>query len=451
MMYKPKGIIFILGCVLLYNTAAAQIDERYQEENTEKFVESTDSIQILKLKKSYVLGNGFTIRSANGIINLTQSLQTSYAVNSLNKDFSAINSTFNINRARLSFSANLFDNKYSIYGRLNLSSDHQSATSGNRTFNTVLQEAYFEYRPNLNNAFNIGLRADYIDSREVRIEGESLGFINRSAVSSSFDAIFDYGIRYKGNYKLGGRHLLRPYISVTTGDSRSSLRKNYGGFKYGIRLDYLPFDKFSKGGEFYMDDLAIEQKPKLVIGTVFSYNNGASSAIGTNGGRYLYGDINQKLLLPNYLKFGADFLFKYNGFYAMGSYFSTKATLQDGITGEFKLNGQFTPYATTQTVEQTRSVVLSRLSLGEGYHVQAGYLLPSLWSLAGRYAYLDADVSSLNFANYNKYYTLVATKYLSGHNLKFQVEVGFDELKKSLRTTSQVGNYYTQLMVTVQL
>jgi len=332
-----------------------------------------------------------------------------------------------------------------------LATDHQSATTGNRTFNVVLQEAYLEYRPNLNHAINFGLRADYVDSREIRIEGESLAFINRSTLSSSFDAIFDYGIRYKGNIKLGGKHLLRPYLSITTGDSRSSLRKNFGGFKYGVRLDYLPFDKFSRGGEFYMDDLAIEQKPKLVIGFVGSYNNGASSAVGTNGGRYLYGDINQKILLPNYLKLGADFIFKYNGFYTLGSFVSTQSTVPNDIYGEFKLNGQFTPYSITQTAAQTKTIVNSRLTLGKAYNLQAGYLLPSLWSLGARYTYLNADATSLSFDNYNKSYTAVATKYLSGHNLKLQFEFGIDKLKNSLKTNIENGNYYTQLMITVQL
>lgn len=196
------------------------------------------------------MGDGISLRSANGGININQTFQTLYGVSSANKDLSGLNSTFDINRARMTLVGNLFDNKISMVARVNFASNYQSVTTGRRTFNTTLQEAYIEYRPNRTHTFNFGLRADYVDSRETRIEGESLGFINRSAVSGSFDAIFDYGIRYKGNYKLGGKHLLKPYVSITTGDSRSALQKNFGGFKYGIRLDYLPFDKFSKGGEF---------------------------------------------------------------------------------------------------------------------------------------------------------------------------------------------------------
>jgi hypothetical protein len=449
-MEMTKKIIFLLVYVVLCNTVMAQLDERYDSDASEEFKEPEGSIQLLRLKKSYVLGDGVTFRSSSGNFNISQSLQTLYSVNSLNKNLSGFNSTFSINRARLTFTANVFDKRFHVITRLNLPANYQSATTGNRTFNTVLQEALFEYRPSLSHAFNIGLRADYIDSRETRIEGESLGFINRSAVSNSFDAIFDYGIRYKGIYKLGGRHLLRPYLSITTGDSRAALQKNYGGFRYGIRLDYLPFDKFSKGGEFYIDDLAREEKPKLVVGVVYNYNNGATSATGTNGGRWLYGDAKQKTLLPNYSKFGADFLFKYNGFYAMGSYVAAKATVPSGIAGEFKLNGQFTAYSTTQSAVQTKNTVLSRLNLGSGASLQAGYVLASNWALGARYSTLNPNAVTLNFADYDTYYTFVATRYLSGHNLKIQAEVGFDELKDALKTATQSGNFYSQLMVTFQ-
>jgi hypothetical protein len=372
-------------------------------------------------------------------------------MNSPNKNLSGLNSEFSINRARLTLISNLFENKFSTVFRINYPSNFQSTTGGNRTFNTTLQEAYFEYRPNRMHTFNVGLRADYIDSRETRMQGENLGFINRSAVSESFDAIFDYGIRYKGNYKLGGKNLLRPYFSITTGDSRSSLQRNFGGFKYGIRLDYLPFDKFSSGGEYFMDDLVREEKPKLVIGVVYSYNDGQSSADGTNGGRYLYGDSTRNILLPSYSKFGVDYLFKYRGFYSMGSLFATQSNIPSSIKGEYRLNGTFLSYSTTQLEEQTKNLVRSRLNLGSGINLQAGYLLPSDLGFAFRYTSLNANASSANFASFNKHYTFMLNKYLYKHDLKIQLEIGYQELEDALKTPTQNGNYYSQLMFTIQL
>lgn len=450
-MQKNKKIGFIILYLLMCNAIFAQEESRYELDSTDVFTEPVGSVHLLKLKKSYVLGEGLTLRSSNGNLNFSQSLQTLYAVNTPNKNLSGANSTFDITRARLTMVANLFDKRLSIVARANFAANYQSVTTGSRSFNTTLQEAYFEYRPNRTHTFNIGLRADYIDSRETRIEGESLGFIDRSAVSGSFDAIFDYGLRYKGNYKLGGTHLLRPYISITTGESRSSLQKNFGGFKYGIRLDYLPFDKFNKGGEYFMDDLVREEKPKLVIGVIYSYNDGASSAIGTNGGRFLYGDLNQNVLLPKYQKFGADYLFKYRGFYSMGSCFATQVNLPTNVKGEFRLNGTFSSYAATQTEVQTNNIIRNRLNIGSGFNVQAGYVLPSDWAMGVRYTSLNPDAFSANFATYNKFYTVVATKYMSNHNLKIQFEIGYDELPTLLKTPTQNGNYYSQVLVTVQL
>ena len=449
-MHKMKKYLLPLACIILHLHAHAQIGE-YEQDSTYGQSEIINTSQILKLKKGYVLGDGVTIQSNKGRLNFSQSLQTSFAVNSTNTNLSLPNAAFDINRARLTMVGNLFDNKISVVSRVNFSSNYQSVTTGTRSFNTTLQEAYVEYRASRKHTFNFGLRADYIDSRETRMEGENLGFINRSALSGAFDAIFDYGFRYKGNYKLGGRHLLKTYVSITTGDSRSGLQKNYGGFKYGARIDYLPFDRFSKGGEFYMDDLAREEKPKLVIGAIFSYNDGASSALGTNGGRFLYGDINQKVLLPKYSKIGVDYLFKYNGFYSMGSYFATSATIPSSIKGEFRLNGTFNPYAVTQTDEQTKNIVQTRLNLGGAYNIQAGYLLKSDWSFGFRYTGLNANAVSANYAEYNKYYAFVFTKYMSGNNLKVQTEIGYDELSNDFKTATKKGNNYAQVMVTVQL
>ena len=51
---------------------------------------------------------------------------------------------------------------------------------------------------------------------------EVLGFIERSEVSSAFDAIFDYGLRYQGQFWLFKGHLFKPYLSITTGDGNSA-------------------------------------------------------------------------------------------------------------------------------------------------------------------------------------------------------------------------------------
>jgi hypothetical protein len=436
----------------MYNRASSQEDNRkLVDDDSTQYNAPTDNVMVLRLKKSYKLGDGLSLRSPKGGFNISQTIQTLYGVSTPNKNLSALSSQFAINRARLSIATDMLDKKIELDVRLNFPANYQSATTGNRTFNNVLQEAYISYKPTKAHTINVGLRADYVDSREIRIEGENLGFINRSALSGAFDAIFDFGIRYKGQYKVGKRSLLKSYLSVTTGDSRAALQKNFGGYKYGIRLDYLPFDNFSDGGEFYMDDIEREKKPKLVIGGVYSYNDGTSSAVGTNGGRYLYGDMNQKILLPQYSKWIVDYLFKYQGFYSMGEYVATSTKIPNGIAGEFKLSGAFTPYPTSQGSDQTASIVMSRLNLGSGFNFQMGYILPSDWAFALRYSELRDNAGSANFADQNKHYSFVVSKYISGNEFKVQWETGFDELKSNLQTSTQAGTYYSQIQFTLQL
>jgi hypothetical protein len=441
-------LMLLITCGFCY-VAKAQEDDipEPQSENDEQAVHDEDHTEYLRLKKNYSLGDGLTLESSNTRLNFTQSLQVLYGVNS-EDGFKTVSSEFNIRRARFNFRGSLFNDKIYFRLRLNLAGSYQSTTTGTRSYNNVLQDAIVEYRPSENNRINFGVRADYADSREARIEGESLGFIERSAVSTAFDPIFDYGIRYYGIFRLGGSNILKPYVSITTGDGTAALQKNYGGLKYGIRLDYLPFGTFSKGGEYYMDDIAHERVPKLIVGATFSYTNGMSSAKGTNGGRYIYGDSAQKQLLPNYLKTGFDFMFKYRGWYAFGEYVYAQAYVPSGIAGEFSLSGKFTPY-TGQSPEQIKNTVLSRLNVGSGENIQGGYCFTT-WAFAGRFSYLHNEPGSANFADQNRYYSFVATRYFNGHNLKLQTEVGYQEYKDNLKTADIKGNIYGQVMFTIQ-
>ncbi|WP_433830396.1 hypothetical protein [Flavobacterium anhuiense] len=439
-------LLFFSNCYL----AMAQEDDEMEVKNdidSEQTVQTDDTSEAMRLKKGYALGDGLTLESASTWLNFTQSLQLLAGVSSTD-DFDTYSSEFNMRRARFNFRGTLFNEKVYVRLRVNLVGNYQSTTTGSRSYNGTLQDALIEYRPTPNHRINFGVRANYDDSREARIEGESLGFIERSAISTAFDPIFDYGIRYYGIYRFGG-NVLKPYVSVTTGDGTSALQKNYGGLRYGIRLDYLPFGTFTKGGEYFMDDLVHERLPKLIIGPTFSYNDGISSAKGTNGGRYIYGDANQNELLPDLIKTGIDYMFKYRGWYSLGEYVYTHATVPSGIAGEFSTSGKFTPY-TGQTPEQIEKTVLSRLNVGSGFNVQVGYCF-STFALSGRYSYLENDPNSSNFADMNRYYSCVGTFYFSGHNLKLQTEVGYQEYKDMLKTPDVKGNIYGQIMFTIQL
>jgi len=78
----------------------------------------------------------------------------------------------------------------------------------------------------------------------------------------------------------------------------------------------------------------------------------------------------------------------------------TQASVPNTIAGEFSLTGNFTPF--TGTPEETKNRVLSRLNLGSGFNLQAGYILPSNWSFGVRYSQLYQDKVSNSFDTFDK-------------------------------------------------
>ncbi len=446
-MFSKKSLLILIGLVWLCKPLMAQDEDALPAADYEADTATKGNPNEMRLMKNYQLGDGLNFISKNAKLQFTQSIQVLYGVNTPD-DLSSVGSEYRIRRARLNIAGLLFDDKIFFRLRLNLAGNYQSTTTGSRSFNNVVQDALIEYRPSPGQRINFGIRADYTDTREIRIEGESLSFIERSIVSNAFDAIFDYGLRYAGQFRLGGGGMLKPYVAITTGDGTAALQQNFEGYKYGVRLDYLPFGTFSKGGEFYMEDLARERTPKLVFGGVFSYNNGISSAKGTNGGRYIYGDSLGKIVRPNLLKFGVDYLFKYHGFYSLGDFVITHSTVPGNIAGEFSLSGSFMPY-TGQTSQQIKSTVLSRINLGSGFNFQAGYLI-SQYAVGGRYSYLHEDEESAEFASINSAYALIVTRYFDGNNLKLNMETGYEQFNKTTNTENYNGTIYLQVMLTVQ-
>ncbi len=446
-MFRKKSLLIIFVLTWLCKPLMAQDEDALPAADFEADTVIKGNPNEMRVMKHYQLGDGLNLVSKNAKLQFTQSIQVLYGVNTPD-DLGSFSSEYRIRRARLNIAGLLFDDKIFFRLRLNLAGDYQSTTTGARSFNNVVQDALIEYRPAPGQRINFGIRADYTDTREIRIEGESLSFIERSIVSNAFDAIFDYGLRYAGQFRLGRGGMLKPYVSITTGDGTAALQQNFEGYKYGVRLDYLPFGTFSKGGEFYMEDLARERTPKLVFGGVFSYNNGNSSAKGTNGGRYIYGDSAEKILRPNLIKFGVDYLFKYHGFYSLGDFVATHSTVPNNIAGEFSLSGSFMPY-TGQTPSQIKSTVLSRINLGTGFNFQAGYLI-SQYAVGGRYSYLNQDAESADFATINRAYALIVTRYFDGNNLKLNMETGYEQFNKTTNTENYNGTIYLQIMLTVQ-
>jgi hypothetical protein len=258
----------------------------------------------------------------------------------------------------------------------------------------------------------------------------SLQLVERSRLTSAFATIREFGLFVEGNFRMSGGQYLKPYFVLTNGDGLNVIGRDRGGLKVGGRIDYLPFGLFTNLGQFNQVDVVRELTPKLVVGVNYSHNQGMSSRRGRESGAILYLDNNNDELLPNFSKYGLDFLFKFRGFSMLGEFVKTGATVPEGITQRVRNDGSTSTSFDVNGIEDMPNYIRGRMMLGEAYNIQLGYLFKNGISVDGRYTYIRADQHSFlnngTFYNRPNYYTLGISKYLArNYGAKIQGDVTY--------------------------
>ena len=305
-----------------------------------------------------------------------------------------------------------------------------------------LMDAYIDYAPNNSFSVKFGQRTTYADNRELWMSSNSLQLVERSRLTSAFASIREFGVFVTGRIKSGRGSFIRPYFVLSNGDGKNVMGNDKGGLKIGGRIDYLPFGLFTNIGQFRQIDVMREQVPKLVVGAHYSHNSGISSRRGRYSGRIIYLNNNDEESLPDYTKYGVDFLFKYRGFSALGEYVKSTATVPTDITQRVRTNGSVTPDFLTPFTDGNNgdlndmiNYVKGRMMLGSAYNFQLGYLFKNNFSIDGRYTHLNADENSFmnnaTFYNRPNYYTIGVTK-LSGRNYGFKIQASLTYVDGSL-------------------
>jgi len=262
------------------------------------------------------------------------------------------------------------------------------------------------------------------------MNSNSLQLVERSRLTSAFSSIREFGLFVTGRFRMNNGSYLRPYFALTNGDGRNAFDKDHGGLKVGGRLDYLPFGLFTNLGQFRQIDVMREQTPKFVIGAHFSHNSGMSSRRGRASGEIIYLNSNDEESLPDYVKYGVDFMLKYKGFSAIGEYIKSEATVPEDITQRVRNNGSISTSFLVDGVQDIDSYVRGRMMLGEAYNFQMGYLFKSGFSVDTRYTHLIADqysfLNNATFYNRPNYYTLGVGKLMSrNYGFKIQASVTY--------------------------
>ncbi len=303
---------------------------------------------------------------------------------------------------------------------------------GDASTTRYLTDAWVGYRIGQRWQVRVGQKNTPTDNRELLIRSNALQMVERSRVTSAFSTIREFGLFVDGTIPFGNGMYVRPSVAITNGDGPNVFQADFGGLKYGGRLDFLPFGLFTNMGQYYEVDMMRELVPRLVIGAAYSFNEGMSSRRGRESGAILYLNDQNQYSLPDYAKLCIDFMFKYKGFSAVGEFVSTTASVPDDISQRIREDGSITGSFLVDGEQDVENYVKNRMMLGSGFNIQMGYLFKCRFSVDLRYTHLEADeYSFLNngtFYNRPNNYTLAITQYIAkNYGAKISASVTFVE------------------------
>ena len=381
--------------------------------------------------QSYNFGEGIKFVGESGYnLKLTGYAQPMSELKRINSEESN-SSRYRMRRVRLRMDGQSSNERFKYRFQVDLSGVSEIGESDE----DPLLDAYVDYALTNRISVKFGQRSTYTDNRELFMNSNSLQLVERSRLTSAFSSIREFGLFISGRFRAGRGSYIRPHFVLTNGDGKNVYSRDRGGLKIGGRVDYLPFGLFTNMGQFRQIDVMREQVPKLVIGMHYSKNNGMSSRRGRYSGRLIYLNANDEESLPNYTKYGVDFLFKYKGFSALGEYIKSTAEVPSDITKRIRNNGSISESFLVNEVQDVDSYVKGRMMLGSAYNIQMGYLFKNGFSIDSRYTHLIADENSFlnneTFYNRPNYYTLGISKLL-GRNYGFKVQASVTHVDGSL-------------------
>jgi hypothetical protein len=313
---------------------------------------------------------------------------------------------FIVRRARLKFDGFAY-NKNLIYKiELGLSNrDISGANAFNRNTPRYILDAVIKWKFAKNWEFWAG-QTKLPGNVERVVSSGNLQLIDRSLLNSRFNIDRDLGIQIRHKSNLGGTFLTREKFSISQGEGRNVTEGNEGGLQYTARLELLPFGAFKSKGDYSQSDLKREEKPKLMLGFTYNFNEEAVRERGFAGDYMVRSD--ETIYGTDQTTIFVDAMYKFNGFSFMGEY--AKRTADNEIATE------------TDGVTPTGDIVLT----GNALNLQAGYLFKNNYEVAGRFTTVDYESATNKLPT--KQYTLGFNKFVVGHKLKIQSDISYTTL-----------------------
>lgn len=245
------------------------------------------------------------------------------------------------------------------------------------------------------------------------VSSANLQLIDRSLLNSRFNIDRDVGIQLRHHFTLMKNIVVREKFALSQGEGRNITTGNLGGHQYTSRIEVLPFGVFEgKSDDYIQSDLKRHEKPKLMLGVTYDYNN---NAVKTRSNQGTYMQTSTGFYETDISTWFADAMFKYRGISIMTEYASREAAAPIAV----EENGM---PAVNEDGLQTGAVVLT----GEAFNIQAGYLFKNNYELATRFT--TADFDAVTGVDLQEQYTLGFSKYFVGHKLKIQSDVNYTAL-----------------------
>jgi len=299
---------------------------------------------------------------------------------------------FLIRRARLKFDGFAFSPRLTYKLEIGLSNSDIGSDTPDKTNNAdnMILDAVAKWQMTPTLSLWVG-QTKLPGNRERIVSSQKMQFVDRSLLNSQFNLDRDAGLQLHNEHQVGNV-VLRESGAISMGEGRDITVNNAGGYDYTARFEVLPFGAFKGEGEYVGGDLEREQTPKLAIAASYDFNDNASRSRGQLGD-FLSAQRDLHTVF-------VDAMFKYRGFSSMAEFANRKATDGPVITRDELGN-----------VEET-------FITGNAFNLQAGYLFPTNWEVAGRFTNYDptAGIGQRE----QQQYTLGLSRYIVGHSLKVQ-------------------------------
>ncbi|PIB35064.1 hypothetical protein BFP72_06465 [Reichenbachiella sp. 5M10] len=342
------------------------------------------------------LGNGlrFTAADSSFSTQINLRFQSRYS-GVVNLDDNSYTDNFLIRRYRIKFKGFIYDPTIQYKIELGLSNrDQGNFYNENSGAANIVLDAVLKWEFKEGWVLWAG-QTKLPGNRERVISSGAMQFTERSELNAFYNLDRDMGLQLHHEHEIGD-WVVREIGSISMGEGRNVTASNIQGYDYTARIEFLPFGKFKKKGDYFGGDLMREPKPKLSVGITYDFNDNNNRERGQLG-RFLdtHVDISS---------WYADLMFKYHGFSIMSEY-ANRRIANGPAFGLDELGSQRYFY------------------MGEAFNFSTGYLFKNNIEIAGRY--VINRPKSVDISPDSEIITLNLSKYISGHTLKLQSSASY--------------------------